>query len=153
MSSLIEILLLQDIKNVGRKGDVTSVKAGYANNFLMPKGQARPAHPGLIKLQQRLAEERQKEAAAARQESERLASQLEGLSVKHFVRVDEQGKMYGSVSVKDLIKLIEKEGFKLSSDVFHAQKAIKELGVHTLALTLPEEVSVSIELLLEADVN
>ncbi len=101
------LLLIEDVEDLGRSGEIVSVKPGYARNFLLPQGLAVIANARAIRLQTRLQEEREKKAAIDRQESEKLSQQLQGVTLTVHVKVDHEGHMYGSVTVADIVHLIQ----------------------------------------------
>ena len=141
-----EVLLLQDVPKLGRSGDILSVKAGYARNFLIPSGQVIAATAQAKRLQARLQEERFKKAALDKQEAEVLASRIEGISVSIEVKVDPEGHMYGSVAALDIVHLLEAEGIKIEKHEVQLAHAIKKTGVHDIALKLKEGVLASFKL-------
>src|SRR5262245_8691147 len=93
-----KLLLIEDVEDLGRSGDVVSVKPGYARNFLLPRGHAVRADQHALRMQTRLQEERQKRAILEKQEAEKTAAALEGVTLSTIVKVDHEGHMYGSVS-------------------------------------------------------
>lgn len=137
----IEILLLEDVHDLGRAGEVHRVAPGYARNFLMPQGLAAVADKNTLRKQKRLQEERAKRAESDRAEAEKLASALEGLALTCIVKVDPQGHMYGSVSATDVQKLFEHQGHHVEKRWIHLPHAIKETGIYDLSLRLKEGIS------------
>ena len=105
-----QLLLLEDVENLGRSGDVVSVKPGYCRNFLLPQKKAVVADNYTLRLQAKLKDERLKRAAVDRKEAEELAQKVEGMVLTIEVKVDPDGHMYGSVAAVDIVKLFEKEG-------------------------------------------
>src|SRR6185436_6043291 len=108
-----QLLLLEDVEALGRKGEVVSAKPGYIRNFLLPQGFAVIASTNTLRKQERLRKEREKQAIVDRKESEELAAKLEGITVETKVKVDPEGHMYGSVSAADIAKLFQSQGFPL----------------------------------------
>ena len=140
-----KILLLEDVENVGRKGDVASVKPGYAYNFLIPQGFALVANRAALRRQAKLQEERRIRAETDRKESLELAGKLEGEMVEIEVKVDHEGHMYGSVSVLDIIeKLKLKTGLELEKKMIQLKHPIKEVGVFDLGIRCKEGVTAQI---------
>lgn len=136
-----KLLLIQDVEELGKSGDVVSVRPGYARNFLIPQKMAVVAGAHALKMQARLQEERKKRAVVERQESEELASKMEGLSVSAIVKVDHEGHMYGSVSSADIVDLIEaQQGIRLEKRSILLKHAIKETGVFEIGIKLKEGV-------------
>jgi large subunit ribosomal protein L9 len=142
-----KLLLLKDVEDLGRSGDVVNVRSGFARNFLLPQGFALPAEKGVIRLQARLQEERKKLAAIDRQEAENLANQLEGVSLEIIVKVDQEGHMYGSVSSLDIIELLQQQkNIALEKRWVLLKQSLKETGSYTINLKLKEGIPSSIKL-------
>lgn len=135
-----KLLLLEDIHNVGRKGDLVAVKPGYARNFLIPQQKALVADRSVIKIQARLKEERAKQAIQDKKEAEILADKLKGFSVTHEVKVDAEGHMYGSVSAKNIVELLEAENIHIERRMVSIDQSIRQTGTHTIQLKLKEGV-------------
>lgn len=135
------ILLLEDVENVGRKGDIASVKPGYATNYLIPKGFALVANKAAMRRQSRLQEERKQRAEVERVQALELANRLTGETIDLEVKIDHEGHLYGSVSVLDIIDHIKtKTGIELEKKMVQLKHPIKELGVFDIPLRLKEGV-------------
>ncbi len=142
-----QILLLKDVDHVGNKGEIKNVKPGFAYNFLVPKGFAAIATKQALRRQKRLQEEREKEAILHRKESEELAAKLQDEILEQIVKVDNEGHMYGSVSVHDIIELLKlKTGIVLEKRYVLLQHPIKETGAHEIPLRLKEGITCSIHM-------
>ena len=135
------ILLIEDVQNLGRSGDVVRVKPGYARNFLLPQKRAVFADKNAMRLQERLKEERLKVAAEDKKHAVEIAKKFETVVVSTEVKVDRDGHLYGSVSVVDLIHLVKDQAeMELEKHNILIKPPIKKLGVHTIELTLNEGV-------------
>lgn len=142
-----KLLLIEDVEDVGRSGDIVNVKPGYARNFLLPQGVAVIADKRALLMQSRLKEERQKKAVHDKKESEELASRLNGLTVTKVVKVDHEGHMYGSVSSTDVVHLLQEEhGIAVEKRSVQLKHPVKEVGVSELTLKLKEGVTAAITL-------
>jgi large subunit ribosomal protein L9 len=141
-----KVLLLEDVYNLGKSGEIVSVKSGYARNYLLPKKIALYAQKNSIKIQEKLIAERAKKAALDKKDSEFLADKLKDLIITQIVKVDKENRMYGSVSSLDVFKLLEKEGYVIDKHWIDMKKPIKALGVHTIDLNLKEGVPASLTL-------
>lgn len=146
-----QLLLIEDVDDVGRSGDVVSVKPGFARNFLIPKKKAVVATSHTLRMQQRLKEERAKKASVDQKEAEELAVRLDGKELLQMVKVDPEGHMYGSVTALDIVHLLEQEGFKLERRNIVLSQPIKALGVHIISLKLKEGVPAKVTLKVEAE--
>lgn len=141
-----QLLLLEDVDGLGRKGEVVAAKPGYVRNFLLPRGFAVVASPNMLRKQERLRQEREKQAMIDRQESEGLAQKLEGLQLEIKVKVDPEGHMYGSVAAHDVAHLFQEKGFPIEKKNVHLPRPLKATGVHKIPLKLKEGVSATCQL-------
>ena len=133
-------LLLEDVEGLGRKGEIVNAKAGYARNFLVPKGFALMADPRTLRMQARLQAEREARAAEDRREAEAQATQIAEMQFEVIVKVDSDANMYGSVTLHDIHHLLEKKGVIVERRAIALKHQIKTLGVHKIALKLKEGV-------------
>lgn len=141
------ILLLDDVDDLGQKGEIVAVKPGYAFNFLIPKKKALVADANAVRRQARLQEERRLKAVEDRKASEEMATQLNGVTFATEVKVDPEGHMYGSVSNLDIIHLVKLQtGIQLEKRAIGLKHPIKQTGVYDLALRLKEGVEATIHL-------
>jgi large subunit ribosomal protein L9 len=141
-----EILLLKPIEHLGAEGDLVTVRAGYFRNFLGPKKHAVPVNKANRKyieaLQKARADRERKELA----HSEELASQLNALNIAIAVKTGEGGKLFGSVTVLDVMKKLAEAGFELDRKQVLLQDAIKTLGEHRITIKLHPKVSVAVKI-------
>lgn len=140
------LLLIEDVDDLGRSGDIVSVKPGYARNFLIPSRKALVADANARRMQARLQEERAKKAAVDKQESEVLAAKIEGISLRIEVKVDPDGHMYGSVSSLDVLRLLKEQGHEMEKRSVLLSQPIKTTGAHKIDLRLKEGVMTAIQL-------
>lgn len=136
-----KLLLIHDVNDLGRSGDIVSVRPGFARNFLLPKKLAVIADARAIKMQEKLREERLKKAEADKAESEKLAASIVDLVIETAVKVDHDGRMYGSVNVGDIVELVlAQSGISLEKRFIHLKHPIKEIGVFEVPVKLKEGV-------------
>lgn len=136
-----KLLLIQDVEDLGRSGDIVNVRPGYARNFLLPRGFAIVADRSALRMQARLQEERQKKAIEDKREAEEQKNALEGITVETIVKVDHDGHMYGSVSTTDIVHLLEQQAnITLEKRSIQLKHALKEIGVHTINVKLNEGI-------------
>lgn len=146
-----QYLLLDDVEDVGRRGELISAKPGFARNYLLPQKKAVLASPHTLRMQARLQEERAKQALLDKKASEELRDKLEGTSLRILVKVDAEGHLYGSVSQMDIVRLFEKEGHKIDRKGILLPHPIKVLGIYDLTLKLKEDVLCHYSLAVESD--
>ncbi len=141
-----QLLLLEDVEALGKKGEVVSAKPGYVRNFLLPQGMAVVANKNMLRKQERLRAEREKQAIIDRKESEELAMQIASLVLETRVKVDPEGHMYGSVSAGDIAQLFKEKGLPLDKKNIQLTRPIKETGIHKIPLKLKEGIVVPCQL-------
>lgn len=147
-----QLLLIEDVDNLGRSGDIVTVKPGYARNFLIPKKVAVVANKFTLRLREKLKAERAQLAENDRKEAEVLAEQISAKILEIIVKVDQEGKLYGSVSNADIVRLFEQEGITLEKRNVLLTAPIKSLGEHTVSLKLKEGVPASFTLCVKSDI-
>lgn len=146
-----QLLLLIDVDNVGRSGDVVTVRPGFARNFLLPQKKAVVADKFTLRMQAKLKEERAQRAEIDKKESLILAERIGTMELSLVVKVDPDGHMYGSVAATDLVKLLEKEGIVLERKSVVLTQPIKEIGSHSVQLKLKEGIPAAFTLKILSD--
>lgn len=137
-----KLLLIEDVEDLGRSGDVVAVRPGYARNYLLPKKLAVLATGAALKRQAKLQEERKQKALADKREAEEVAQKIVDLTVETHVKVDHDGHMYGSVSNADIAALIQAQhGIAIEKKSIQLKHPIKEVGVFDLVVKLKEGVT------------
>ena len=146
----MKVLLLQDVKGTGKKGEVVNVSDGYARNFLLPRKLADPADAQAINaanIQKSAAQHRKFTAGVKAREQ---AKALDGAVVHVKARVGENGKMFGTVSGKEVAAaLSEQKGVEVDRKKISID-AIRALGEYTAKLSLFEGVSATVKVIVEA---
>ena len=145
----MEIILLQDVKNVGKKGEIKNVPDGFARNFLLVKKLAAAATPEIV-AQAKLAEEnRSKQLEKEKQETQKLAEALRGKKIIIKTRA-KNGKLFGSITAKEILAAIKEAGFVVPEKSISAGH-IKELGEKKLDINLNFGIKTEIILRVESD--
>ena len=138
----MEVVLLEDVKSLGKKGQLVKVNDGYARNFILPKKlgvEATAKNLNDLKLQKANAE---KIAAKQLAEAKALAEKLEGLSVTISMKAGEGGRAFGSVSGKEISKAItEQLELDIDKKKFQLQDPIKTFGTHEVPIRLHKDVT------------
>ena len=147
----MEVILLQDVKSLGKKGDIVKVNDGYARNYLIPKKLGVEAtKQNLYELnQQKAAEEkRQRELL---EEAKNLAKRLEELNVKVRIKAGEGGKTFGSVSSKEIAGAIKEQfGMDIDKKKLVLSDPIKQAGAYTVPVKLHPQVTAQLKVTVEA---
>ena len=136
----MEVILRQAVDSLGHTGDIVKVSAGYARNFLLPRGIAYEATAGNKK---RLEQERARLEAAEgerRGSAQELATKIEQVSLTFSARVGEEGKLFGSVTTADIAHELEKQGIHIEKRQIDLHEPIKALGVYRVPVRLHADV-------------
>ncbi len=136
----MEVILRQAVDNLGHPGDIVTVSAGYARNYLLPRGIAYAATEGNKK---RITQEKVRlEAAEAsrREAAQQLADRMTEVSITFAARVGEEGKLFGSVTAADIAQQLEAQGHHVDRRVIDLHEPIKALGVYRVPLRLHADV-------------
>ena len=136
----MEVILRQAVDTLGHTGDIVKVSAGFARNYLLPRGIAYEATPGNKK---RLEQERVRLEAAEgerRGAASELATKIEQVSLTFSARVGEEGKLFGSVTTADIAHELEKQGIHVEKRQIDLHEPIKALGVYRVPVRLHADV-------------
>lgn len=140
----MQVILLERVEALGQMGDVVSVKAGYARNYLLPQRKAlRATEANVAQFQ---AQRSQLEATnlARRQEAEAVTEKTQGLTVTLLRQASESAQLYGSVSARDIAEAVTAGGLTVLRHQVALAAPIKTLGLHSVRIVLHPEVSVMI---------
>ena len=140
----MEVILLERIERLGQMGDVVKVKNGFARNFLLPQNKAlraTDANRARFEAEKTVLEARNLERA---KEAEAVAEKLNGQTCVLLRQAAESGQLYGSVTARDVAEAVSKAGFKVQRGQIQLNNPIKELGVHTVNVSLHPEVSAEV---------
>jgi large subunit ribosomal protein L9 len=146
MATHIKVVLKQDVDNLGQGGDVVRVRPGYARNFLVPRGLAVTASAGNLARLDELKKAAQAAAARREEEAKQQASALEGVTVKIERSVGDEGRMYGSVTARDIEEAFAAAGHVIDRKKLQLGEPIKTLGPSTVALKLLPKVVANLKL-------
>ena len=138
----MEIILKQDIRNLGYKDDVVKVKAGYGRNYLIPRGLATLADATAKKIHAENVKQRAHKEAKVKAEAEKNATKLAEMTVKVPTKAGENGKIFGSVTAVQLNEGLRKLGFDIDrrNITIEAAETVKTLGVYNAKVRLHKEV-------------
>lgn len=141
----MKVILTDEIRGLGARGDIVTVKDGYARNYLLPKNLAREATAGNLKS---IEQERKKWALAAAQEKDAAAKSAEavkGTKITVEKRVGEHGQLFGSVTANDIADALEAKGHKVDKRRIELGHPIKTLGTHDVEIRLHKDVAAHIQ--------
>lgn len=145
MATNIQVVLRDDVDNLGKSGELVRVKPGYARNFLIPRGLAAVATRGNIAQI-----EHEKKAAIARGaklrgDAQAVATRLSGVTLNLAVQVGENEKVFGSLGTRDIAEALAAKGHKIERKQIVLPDAIKTLGEHEVAIKLGYEVTATVK--------
>lgn len=148
---MIEVILREDVKTLGKAGAMVRVKPGYARNFLLPQGLAYEATEGNKK---RIAAETRARGAknqAERVEAERFAATLGAVTLTLTGKAGEEGKLFGSITAQDVADALVAQGHQVDRRRIELEHPIKTLGHHTVAVRLHAEVHAEVRVAVVAE--
>jgi large subunit ribosomal protein L9 len=138
--ALVQVILSEDVHNLGDAGDVVKVKPGFARNFLIPQGKALPATAARVHEVEHkrrvIAEKRSKEL----KDLESVKIRLEAVALEIAAQVGEEGKLFGSVTSQQLADLLAQQGIEIERRKIVLAEPIKSVGEHTLSVRLRNDV-------------
>lgn len=140
----MEIILKEDIVNLGYKNDIVTVKDGYGRNFLIPTGKAVIATPSAKKMLAEDLKQRAHKLEKIKNDAVELAAKLEGVSLTIATKVSSTGTIFGSVSNIQIADALAKLGFEIDRKTIVVKEAVKEVGSYKAVVKLHKEVSVEI---------
>jgi len=142
----MEIILKQDVTNLGTKDDVIVVKDGYARNFLIPKGFAIMATASAKKVLAENIRQRAHKEARIKAEAEKIAAKMTGLKLVIGAKTSSTGKIFGSVNTIQISEALHGQGFEIERKNIQMQdEQIKEVGSYKAKVKLHKEVQVEID--------
>jgi len=142
----VKVILLSDVKALGKKGTVKEVADGYARNFLFPKNLAIPATPANLKKWETEQAHLEQKEALEEAEAKRIAAQIDGLTLKFPRKAGEGGKLFGSITGKDIVEELQKKtGIEIDKKQLNPSEPIKAMGEHQIKVHLYRGVTANIE--------
>jgi len=147
----MQIILREDIPNLGRPGDVVKVRDGYARNFLLPRDLAIEANPKSIRAfehQKRLALMRRE---AKKNEALKVKERLEALRINLTARAGEEGKLFGSVTNIDIERALREQNFEIERRKIMLAEPIKQLGEYNVPVKVDPEVEAILKITVAAE--
>ncbi len=148
----MKIILKQDIKKVGQVGDVVEVSDGFARNFLIPQGKAISFTMANLKQIEYLKKKEAEKKEGELKEVKELAEKINNISLEIKVKAGEEGKLFGSVTSKDIVEtLFEKHGIELDKKKLNLKESLKKLGIHTVPVNLHKDITPQIKVSLVSD--
>lgn len=137
----MEIILKQDVENLGHRDDIVNVKPGYGRNYLIPQGYAILATETAKKIHAENMKQRAHKEAKLREEAEALAAKMEGLELTIATKTSSTGKIFGSINTIMLAEALASKGFEIDrKNILMKDKSIKEVGKYNAAVRLYKNI-------------
>lgn len=147
----MRIILRREVENLGEVGEVVEVADGYGMNHLIPKGLALEASSGSVRAAQHEQMLRDAQIQAARKSSEKEASKFDGTELEFTVRAGEDGRLFGSVTNRDIEAALAEKGIEVSRRKILLEEPIRRIGEHDVEIRLHPEVRARIKVHVLAD--
>jgi len=145
----VKVILTQDVATLGKSGDMKSVADGYATNFLIPKRLAVPAAGGAYRAWQHDVASREDKRKRERDDAEVAATRISSTTLTMGVKVGEGGKLYGSITAKDIADALGRRGIDVDRHKIDLEEPLKSLGTYKVAVKvlsgLTPEVTIVVE--------
>jgi large subunit ribosomal protein L9 len=142
----MKIILKEDLKDLGKCGEVIQVKDGYARNYLFPKNLAIPATKGNLRSINEVTRQKKIRDDKKIKGDEKLKADLEKISITAEVRVGEEDRVFGSVTSQDIAGLLKEKGFEVDKRKIELDEPIKALGVYTIPVKIHGELVANLKL-------
>jgi len=143
----MKIILIQDVSDVGRKGDVVDVAAGYARNYLLPRSLAMKATTGALRDAEAIRHARQTAEQNVRDAALEMAQALSGTTVVVAARSADEGRLFGSIGARDVAEAIARyTGIAVPVEQIRLAGPIKEIGLHEIQVRPHAEVDIRLTL-------
>ncbi len=136
----MRVVLRKEVKGVGTPGDVKEVADGYATNYLLPRGLAVEATPSTLRAVARQTETAQARVERERAETRELAKRIDGLELSFALKAGAQGKVFGSVTNRDLAEALASRGIVIDRASIHLAEPLRSLGAHRVEVRLLPDV-------------
>ena len=141
----MKVIFLKDVKNVGKKGDIKNVADGYANNFLLKNNLAVEADQAAMSKLAGQQKKQEQEVEQELTEAKELKEKLEALTVELTAKSGEGGRLFGSITTKQVAKELEKKhGYKIDKRKMELDDAIRALGFTNVPVKLHQEVTATL---------
>ena len=141
---MMELILREDVKSLGKAGALVKVKPGYARNFLLPRGLAYEATDGNKKRIEAESKAREARASQDRDQALKTAASLEGVAITISAKAGEGDRLFGSITTQDIADQLAKAGHPVDKRKIELEHPIKQIGEHMVPVRLHAEVHATI---------
>jgi large subunit ribosomal protein L9 len=148
----MNVILLEEVDNLGEKGDLVTVKPGYGRNYLIPRGFAKVATKGAVRASEEEYRQAARKRTARKDQAVTMGQQLESVTVEVPMRIGEGGRIFGSVTTQMVADLLAQKGFELDRRRLTIDEDIKTIGEYTGTARLHPEVTAEFKINVTPDV-
>ena len=141
----MDVILLEDIANLGSRGETVAVKSGYARNYLLPRRLALPATPAGLRMMKEEDRRREVHEIKLHREAEEQAKELNKVSCTAEVQAGEDDRVFGAVTSGDIAELLAGQGFEIDKRKILLDEPLKALGVYTIPIRLHRDVEAKVK--------
>jgi len=149
----VEVILRDDVPNLGGIGDVVRVRPGYARNFLLPRGLAIEANRKNLRVLEHQKRVIASKADRDRKDAEGRAKKVDGLKLTVRARVGEEGRLFGSVTNLDIERLLQAQGVAIDRRKIVLDEPIKQVGTYPVTVNLGRDVRATVQVTVEAEAD
>ena len=146
----MQVILLEKNEKLGNLGDVANVKSGYARNYLIPQGKAKPANKANIAAFETIRTELEAKEASALSDAQTRESAMTDIVCTISANAGEEGKLYGSVGPADIVENLHSQGFEVEKRDIHIPEAIRYIGEYEVTVSLYAEVLATVKVIVIA---
>lgn len=143
----MRVILLKDVKNLGKKYEIKEVAAGYARNYLIPQGLAKIANSRTLNWAQVKQETEEKKAKEELERIGKLVSKIDGLELEIPVKIGEKGQLFEKISAQKIAKRLKEEGFEIKKNQIEIPQKIKELGEFKIKIHFEHNLEAEIKII------
>ncbi|HOV91350.1 MAG TPA: 50S ribosomal protein L9 [Syntrophorhabdaceae bacterium] len=148
----MKVILTEDLKGTGKKGDVIDVRDGYGRNFLLPRGLALPASEGNIKRFEYIIKDYEKKRERSLKTAADKKARLEEMTFTIKMKAGQDGRLFGSVTPADISETIKKStGFDVDKKNIRIEEPIKSTGMHTFVVHLEKDINATVKIEVEKE--
>lgn len=141
----MKIVLKDDVKNIGKMGQIIDVADGYARNYLVPRGLAIEANTKNIKALEHEKRIIEKKAKKIKNSAQELSNKISARTFTIKAKAGDEGKLFGSVTTMDIAELLQKEGIEIDKKKISLDEPIKRLGSYSVNVKIHSEISTQLK--------
>ena len=148
----MKVILTEEVKHLGQAGTIQEVKNGYARNYLLPRGLAKPATPGMVKMIEQQQEAQQRKIAKAEEDNRSLADIIAQQTIRLTAKVGQQGRLYGSITGSQIADALSAQiGQTIDRRKVDLEENIHSIGEYEVPVRLVGRLAPKVKVVVEAE--